>query len=174
MSATTLTPRKIAGYGWRPDLPDIRDLLYAAPHVVASTLPPAVDLRPQCPPVFDQGQLGSCTGNAIAGAIAFDQRKQGLPEIAPSRLFIYYNERVMEGTTDSDAGAQLRDGIKSVHKLGVCPETKWAYDIAQFAARPPDVCYTDALAHTVANYKRVARDLTQMRACLADLSLIHI
>ena len=88
--------RRISRYGWSPDLPDHRDFLYAVPPATAVALPPGVDLRPNCPPVYDQGQLGSCTANAIAGAIEFEQIKQKLPEFTPSRLFIYYNERVIE------------------------------------------------------------------------------
>src|SRR5208283_3932523 len=100
-----------AWYGWIPDLPDHRDHLYAAPVELAGVLPPSTDLRPKCPPVYDQGQLGSCTANAIAAAIQFDQMKQQLAQIfAPSRLFIYYNERAIEHTIDSDSGAQIRDG----------------------------------------------------------------
>src|SRR5262245_26808338 len=111
--------RKIKRYGWIPDFPDHRDHLYAAPVVNLTALPPKVDLRAQCPPVYDQGTLGSCTGNAIAGALQFDRLKQKLtPDFVPSRLFIYYNEREMEGTVDSDSGAQIRDGIKSVADLG--------------------------------------------------------
>src|SRR5262249_21513787 len=122
--------RKIKRYGWVPDFPDHRDHLYAAPVVNLSALPAKIDLRPHCPPVYDQGQLGSCTGNAIAGAIHFDRVKQHkTPDFVPSRLFIYYNEREMEGTVSSDAGAQIRDGIKSVSERGDCPETQWPYEI---------------------------------------------
>src|SRR5579885_3552199 len=114
---------QIAHYGWIPDLPDQRDFLFAAPQEVIAALPPRVDLRPQCPPVYDQGQLGSCTANAIAGAIQFTQMKENLAQIfTPSRLFIYYNERAMEGTVSVDAGARIRDGIKSVATQGDCPE----------------------------------------------------
>jgi C1A family cysteine protease len=110
-------------YGWVPDIPDHRDFWFAAPVENMAALPPSVDLRPQCPKeVYDQGQLGSCTANAIAGALEFDQRKQSLKTFTPSRLFIYYNERVMEGTVDSDSGAQIRDGIKSVGNIGACPK----------------------------------------------------
>src|ERR1700758_5646480 len=104
-----------AHYGWIPDLPDQRDYQYAAPVETIGALPANVDLTSACPPVYDQGQLGSCTANAIAGAIEFDQIKQNLsPIFVPSRLFIYYNERAMEGTVSSDSGAQIRDGMKSV------------------------------------------------------------
>src|SRR5438445_13260812 len=131
--------------GWVPDLPDQRDLVYSAPAPFIMALPTAVDLRPQCPPVYDQGQLGSCTGNAIAGAIEFERLKQKLTDFVPSRLFIYYNERVIEGTVRSDSGAQIRDGIKSVASQGVCPETEWPYDITKFEQKPPSKAYADAL-----------------------------
>jgi C1A family cysteine protease len=73
MTATIFTPRRSSATG----------------------LPASADLRPQCPPVYDQGQLGSCTANAIAGAIQFDRLKQQLARFTPSRLFIYYNERAI-------------------------------------------------------------------------------
>jgi C1A family cysteine protease len=156
------------GFGWIPDLPDARDYSYGAPLMrFPLGLPPAVDLRAQCPPVYDQGQLGSCTANAIAGAIEFDQQKQGTKEFVPSRLFIYYNERVIEGTVNQDAGAQIRDGIKSVAKLGAPPETDWPYDIANFAEKPPKQAYRDARGDLVSSYARVVQNLTQMQGCLA-------
>jgi C1A family cysteine protease len=106
-----------------PDLPDARDHLYAAPLATLGVMRPTIDLRSKFPPPYDQGQLGSCTGNAIAGAIQFERRKQMLtPDFTPSRLFIYYNERVIEGTVNVDSGAQIRDGVKSVVKQGVCSE----------------------------------------------------
>jgi C1A family cysteine protease len=160
--------RKIKRYGWIPDLPDRRDHLYAVPSTILLKLPPMVDLRPQCPPVYDQGQLGSCTANAIAAAIEFERMKQGLQDFIPSRLFIYYDERAMEGTIASDSGAQIRDGIKSVAKQGACPESEWPYDISKFAVQPASQCYQDALKDRAVQYSRVARNLDQMKGCLAS------
>src|SRR5215469_16450494 len=132
-----LSPRRIKRYGWVRDLPDHRDFIYSAPLAVQEALPTKVDLRSQCPPVYDQGQLGSCTANAIAGALHFDELKQKMRNsFVPSRLFIYYNERSIEGTVSSDSGAQLRDGVKAVSKLGVCPEPEWPYDISKFTDKP--------------------------------------
>ena len=68
--------RAIKCYGWIPDLPDHRDFIYAAPPAVLRALPPKNDLTGECPPVYDQGELGSCTANAIGGAHEFEQRKQ--------------------------------------------------------------------------------------------------
>src|SRR5436305_10552782 len=113
--------RKTGRYGWVPDLPDARDHLFAAAPATLIALPPKVDLREQCPKeVYDQGRIGSCTANAIAGAFEFELLKQGLADFMPSRLFIYYNERSVEGTIGTDSGAMIRDGVKSVATLGVC------------------------------------------------------
>jgi len=177
----TTKPRSIARYGWTPDLPDQRDHLYAAPLPKLGPLPAKADLRKQCPPVYDQGQIGSCTANAIAGAIQFDLKKQKLKVFIPSRLFIYYNERSMEHSVATDSGAQIRDGVKSVNKLGACPEPEWPYVAtpadpntnvwpagAAPAQKPPPACYQDALKHQVISYQRVNRDLAQMKGCLAS------
>jgi len=161
-------PSAHGGYGWVRDLPDARDFFYAAPLLrYRKGLPAAVDLRSECPPIYDQGQLGSCTANGIGAAIEFDQRKQGNTEFVPSRLFIYYNERVIEGTVSQDSGAQIRDGVKVVHKLGAPPETDWPYDISKFADKPPPKAYQDALQDIVTSYSRVAQNLSQMQGCLA-------
>jgi C1A family cysteine protease len=168
-------PRKIARYGWIPDLPDNRDyVLRASPRALAR-LPVRVDLTKACPPVYDQGEIGSCTANAIAGAIEFDQMKQKMRGyFLPSRLFIYYNERVIEHSVEQDSGAMIRDGIKSVASEGACPEKLWPYDPKPFPGntrltkRPSARCYQEALKHTAVQYERVPRVLAQMKACLAS------
>ena len=153
-------------YGWIPDFPDARDRVYQLPRRVTA-LPTSADLRSGCPPVYDQGNLGSCTANAIGAAIEFDQMKQKIPASTPSRLFIYYNERVIEGSVDTDGGAQIRNGIKSVASDGACPEKMWAYVEASFATPPPAPCYQYAKLHPAVQYDRVMQDTGQMKACLA-------
>jgi C1A family cysteine protease len=160
--------RKCGGYGWVPDLPDHRDHGYAAPMAMLGPLPATGDLRGGCPPVYDQGQLGSCTANAIAAAIEFERLRQNLADFTPSRLFIYYNERVMEHTVSSDSGAQIRDGIKSVAAQGDCPEREWRYDISKFKTKPPAKCYADALKYKVLSYQRITPTLAQLKGCLAS------
>jgi C1A family cysteine protease len=160
---------RTARYGWVRDLPDPRDRSWTAPALASGQLPPSVDLRPQCPPIYDQGDLGSCTANAIAGAVQFDEIRSGIaPTWIPSRLFIYYNERMLEGTVASDSGAQIRDGIKVIAAQGVCPESEWPYDVARFAQRPPQRAYDDAVRDRVGSYQRVAQSLTQLKSCIAS------
>src|SRR5471032_900407 len=128
--------RKVAGYGWIPDLPDGRDYLFGARRQLRAEFPASVDLRATCSPVEDQGQLGSCTANALAGALEFLEKKDNVAFSDLSRLFIYYNERVVEHTPKTDSGAMLRDGIKALAHQGVCAETEWPYVISRFAAKP--------------------------------------
>ena len=156
-----------AWYGWVPDRPDFRDKLYASISAPPKTLPPKVDLSAGCSAVEDQGQLGSCTANALVGNLEFLEKKAGHPVTDLSRLFIYYNERAMEGTVGEDSGAAIRDGVKSLVKLGVCTEKIWPYTISKFALKPPAPCYKDAANHQATSYHRVV-GLSQMRQCLAE------
>lgn len=85
----------------------------------------------------------------------YQQKRQGFPVWMPSRMFWYKNVRDMEGTGNEDAGAQIRDAIKSLNATGVCYEAMWPYDSAHFAAAPPRVCYETAENHQALRYARV-------------------
>jgi C1A family cysteine protease len=153
-------------HGWKPDLPDHRDLAFVPKLSVAVA---SVDLSPKCPAIYDQGELGSCTANAIAGAMEFDQLKENKAwDFKPSRLFIYYNERVIEGTVSQDSGAQIRDGIKSVNQSGVCKETLCPYVISKFTKKPSAACYAEALYHKSVSYQRLDNTkIDDLRTCLS-------
>ncbi|MGI0080708.1 MAG: peptidase, partial [Nitrososphaerales archaeon] len=135
-------------YGWVKDLPDSRDYRYVVPPELSKNLPLSVDLRPSFPRVYNQGNLNSCTANAIAAALEFDEIRQKVRKpFVPSRLFIYYNEREMEGSVDSDSGAQIRSGIKAVARLGGCPEDLWPYLEGKLKIRPLPRCYRRAVRY---------------------------
>jgi uncharacterized protein (TIGR02594 family) len=180
--AKTISPnRQIRRFGWKPDLPDYRDHLFSAPMRALQNLPPMVSLTPEFE-IYDQGEIGSCTANALAGAIQFDRLKNGqAPDFVPSRLFIYYNERVVENDVGLDGGAYLRDGIKILNQLGVCPETSWPYDSTPAAydggpfpagsppaTQPPDRCFEEALKYSITSYQRLTPTLAQLQGCLAS------
>jgi C1A family cysteine protease len=171
----------IGRYGWIPDLPDFKDGLkvYVNLETALEMLPLKVDLRPHCGPIVNQGALGSCTANAIASAHYFNQKKEFLARrvtdsyainpviFYPSRLFIYYNEREMEGTITSDSGAMIRDGIKTVAQLGACPESSWPYKPHSFRSRPFQGAYDEAVKHQITAYQRL-NSLQECQRCLAD------
>jgi C1A family cysteine protease len=160
-------PKLNKGYGWKPSLPSIKHPLFSA-RVDAAALPPLVDLRPHCPAVYDQGQLGSCTGNGWAGAVEFLLMKQGLPDFTPSRLFIYYNERMLDNDVSQDAGASISDGAHVVSTQGCPHEALWPYDITAFADQAPPNVYQDGLQHLALQVQQVDQDLTAMKEVLAD------
>jgi len=161
--AGIFNPSLLGKYRWLPDPPDSRDHLYQLN--TALTLAPRVDLRQYCSPIEDQGNIGSCTGNAIAGQIELIDRKGG-KQLDVSRLFIYYEERVLEGSVRYDAGAYIRDGIKVTYNKGAPLESLWPYATNKFATKPPTAAYTDALKRKVTGYQRCA-DFNAVKNALA-------
>jgi C1A family cysteine protease len=157
---------KYKKYGWKRDLPDKRD--FFENNYLLSLEKPSdkVDLRKNCPKIYNQGELGSCTANALACGIQYDEMKQKLENNVPSRLFIYYNERDMEGNVNNDTGASLRDGVKTINKIGYCNETQWPYDIEKFSEKPSGECYDYARKHKSLIYKRVQQDETHIKSVL--------
>ena len=126
-------------------------------------IPLKIDLRYQFPPVYDQGNLGSCTANALCGVIGFEE-----PTIKGSRLFLYYNERMLINTVNTDSGAYLYDGIATLKEYGICQESEWEYDITKFADKPPEECYKNALSYTALQVQNISNNMTQMKYCLIN------
>lgn len=157
-------------YGWRPSLPDHRDYKLADYEALlpARALPPLVDLRAGDSPIRNQGQLGSCTAFTGEGAFHFEVKKQGLTDFLGSPLFLYYQERVDQGTVNQDSGASIREISKALSNYGIAPESDWPYDINRFTQHPTAQAYADALNHKVTQYLSVAQQLDQMRSCLAS------
>lgn len=128
-----------------------------------------VDLRDKCPSVYDQGHLGSCTANSIAFSYHYDEIKQNVSApFIPSRLFIYYNERNMEGHVAEDSGAEIHDGIQSINTIGVCNEADWPYDITKFTDKPTQNCYDEAKLHQTKEFKAVKQNLEQLKAAIIE------
>jgi C1A family cysteine protease len=155
-------------YGWKPDLPDHRDYAFAEHVDTTKALPSSVDLEPLCTPVKDQGALGSCVLNALAGHDEVNEQINGIkPVVILSRLFMYYNTRVIEGTVRQDSGCMVRDAIKSLVKTGVCAEVLWPYVISKFTNKPTAKTYTDAVPREAQVYAQL-NTLADMKTRLAS------
>lgn len=125
-------------YAWKPDVPDHRDRYFAIPGQI--TLPKTVSRIGLKNQIEDQGNLGSCTGNASTSALEI---VAGIPAQL-SRLMAYYNARQIDGTTSYDAGAYIRSAIKGLMKIGVSTEEIWPYVIAKYRNKPSADAYADA------------------------------
>jgi C1A family cysteine protease len=149
----------VSRYGCLPDIKDHNDrpftMTASQTQTYALLLPPVMDLRPWCPPVMNQVSLGSCTAHGVTAALRFNLINNGQPDIPLSRLQLYYDSRASEGTTASDAGAQIRNVIKTAAAKGVGKEELWSYDLTKWAVPPPPEVYTDAVNHEAIEYSRV-------------------
>ena len=164
-------------YNRKPSVTRPEDEFYSkAVDGVIADIPKKVDLRPFCSPVFDQGNLGSCTGNAGAGMLEYlelQSLKKGSTDDtfdksfeSVSRLYIYYNERRLNGDTKEDSGASIKDCVSACLYYGSCKETSWPYDIAQAYTKPSDAAYAEGMQHKISKYYRFA-DLDHVKHSLA-------
>lgn len=154
-------------YGWRrPQTP------HRGTHLTLSAddldgLPLAVDLREGMPAVYDQGALGSCTAQAVAGAIEYLGRREGLDLDTPSRLALYFDGRAARGHVLEDDGAVLIDVVSAAAFNGFASESAWPYDVTRYAA-PPPAHYRDVARRTrLVNVEALAHDLGTLLSTLA-------
>lgn len=166
------TPTKPRAMGWVPDLPDHRDLVLNTAKAFdwLDRTPAKYDMRPTFQPVYDQGQLGSCTANAVCAVLQYTEKEQtGMKaRPVPSRLFHYYNTRVLQGTVGSDSGASIRNAVKAAVKWGFAKEALWPYT-KPFAKRPPAPVYAVAADHKLGalGYLRVPQTLADIKTTVA-------
>lgn len=161
-------------HGWKKDKHDERDYLFykALPVLQETALPKKIDLSPQCSVIEYQGSVGSCTANAAVGALEYIFRDRltkkflwffkSFQEL--SRLFVYWNTRDLEGTTDFDSGASIRETIKALAKFGTCYEKHWPYDESAWSKKPTEKCYKEALKFELTGYYRVNNLLEVLNA----------
>jgi C1A family cysteine protease len=153
--------------GWRPDVPDARDYEYRPRALRRQSK--IVDLRERFFKVWQQGDLGSCTAQTVAAACLYrDIYDRDMSIVVPSRLFIYYMTRSIEGTINSDAGAEIRNSIKAVADFGYPTEEEWPYKIPEFKIKPPANAQRKAKKEKIKRYERVSREISHFRKLLGD------
>lgn len=146
-------------FGWLPDPPDARDYTKDSPKVASllktpPSTPSLVDLRAFCPPIFDQGELGSCTANAASALLQY-HRMRTLGKTGPlSRLFIYKGTRDLM-QAHGDSGAYIRTTMGSLALFGAPPEKYWEYDAKMLDFAPPSFCYAYASNYQALSYFRL-------------------
>ena len=154
--------RQVRGMGWLPDWPDIRD--YTPEHALVAPLlakarlrtprkrlPAAADLRAWCPPVEDQGRIGSCTANAGVALVEYFERRASGKHVDASRLFLYKATRNL-AKLRGDSGAYLRSTMGALVLFGVPPEEFWPYAEGSFDEEPPAFCYAFAANYRTMSY----------------------
>jgi C1A family cysteine protease len=155
------------------DLTDLKDLFYRATVSNTKGLPLATNNAAFIDWVFDQGQEGSCTANALASLRMYLLKKAGLPFAVMSRAYIYIHERIIEGTQKEDAGAYPRDGLAVLNTLGVCTDAKMPYSDKDFTTLPSAQAEAEAAMYKIGAYHRII-DTNMLKAALAvgDLAVL--
>lgn len=152
-------------YGWLPDIPDPRDFLFTPDPGVE--IQATVNLSSKFPfPPQNQGNLGSCTAQATIGTLEYLETLANMTPIQLSRLFGYYNSRLVLNTVNQDTGATIRDALKAINTYGICPEGDWPYQISQYKQKPSEKAYSDASGHKEIVYERLS-SLDEMKSCLS-------
>lgn len=149
--------------GWKPSLPDPRDDFAIPADALLDDFPDEFSLRAELPAVLDQGGLGSCTANALAGIMQYHNMQMDTDFGVPSRLFIYYMERLREGTVQEDSGAFGRDGFAALRKVGAPPESLFPYEISRFREKPSNSAYEAALEHRISHYTHARSKIKEVQ-----------
>jgi len=153
------------GMGWLKDYPDFRDYSVSRKSLkplmdkmgIADPLkaaPENIDLREWCPPVEDQGQLGSCTANAGVGMVEYFEKRAFGKHLDASRLFLYKATRNLMKVT-GDTGAYLRTTMQALVLFGVPPEEYYPYVVEDFDLEPPAFTYSFAQSYQALQYLRL-------------------
>jgi C1A family cysteine protease len=152
----------------KADKPDSRDFRIPERASDEPPLPKSIDLRKDCPPVYFQGSISSCTANATAALLDVVRKKDKLSFLNPSRLFIYYNCRVLNGDPADDHGSCFRDALSTIYDTGVCAEADWDYNPKLLFEKPTDTCYTKAIENKFQYYALIDQTETALKHCLNE------
>lgn len=166
-------------FGWKRSLPK-RTLKFASLNPPPPP-PSSVDLSPECSPIEDQGNLGSCVAHGVAGHLEFNELKDlrnKIPSVEEfessfvtlSRLYVYANARLIDGTPlAQDDGTTVTSAITSIHTQGMCPESDWPYVESMVSVKPPESCYALGSDHRLTlDFKLDNTNLNELRECLAS------
>lgn len=155
-------------YGWIKQKDDPRDRRVLRTFgLVSENLPSSYRIQNGMPPVWDQGETNSCSAHASGAAYEYMLSKEKLPDFMPSRMFAYYNSRLLEGTEDTDGGATIRDAVKALVKYGTLPESLWPFS-RPYNVKPPSDIYSRALTGIVTSYAALDQDLESLKRSIAN------
>jgi C1A family cysteine protease len=124
-------------------------------------------------PTRNQGDEGSCCGNAGAEKIDLDYRQfpAGWPDrsvtnFEASAEFVYLCDLIADGDLGTDAGSTLHQTAITISQRGACTNTQMPYSDKQFSKPPSAAQYVNGLLYRLDAYHFLP-NLQAMKACLA-------
>ena len=105
-------------------------------------IPSYVNLRHRMPPVLFQGIIKACGSNAISNSLKFHQKGK---KFQPSRLFIHYNARKIDGTDiNVDSSPSFGALMQSIIRYNACDENTIPYNTFNYSKKPLNEAYIQA------------------------------
>jgi len=135
---------------------------------ISDNLPPILDLRRFMTKIESQGGVGSCTANAVSGAYEYLVKRYNGASYDVSRLFIYYNARLIGGKPIADNGSAIRHAIESLKVYGACSETTYPYLPELVNHKPPQHAYDEAASFLIQSVEKIEIDLMKWKSVLAS------
>ena len=126
----------------------------------------SASIKQYCPPAYNQGSLDSCTANAFCMAYRILNiiGQTADATFLPSRLYIYYKERLLMYNDDAalikDTGGVVPDACAWAKKNGICSESSWPYIASQVNVAPPAICDVEATTHKITGYSSLVNGST--------------
>jgi C1A family cysteine protease len=137
------------------------DLIYEPTN--KKQLPEYFEINTRNIKIYNQESLGSCTANSALRVLQYLNGFQG------SRLFLYYVERVADGTSVfCDSGSSIRQSVEQLYKTGVCSEKNMPYIIEKYSEKPSIANYLEAYFNKIKNYYRVFQNELTIIECLGE------
>lgn len=97
--------------------------------------------------------------------------KNSKKHVDVSRLFIYYNSRLLDGQKENDMqdqGTMIENAVKSLKKYGCCKEVILPFDEDKINRKPNEKCYSEGRRFRVEEVMSIQNSLSEMKACLAQ------
>ena len=126
-------------------------------------------------PTRNQGQEGSCTGQAAAAKVDLDYRQFDygwgdrtipLSSFEASAEFVYLCNLIADGDLGQDAGSSMHQTAVTLSQKGACPNSAMPYSDSQYSTAPNSTEYALGLLYRMDAYHFLP-DLPSMKACLA-------
>lgn len=151
-AATPRTPVHNFALGYKPDPAGVKDKQFSLhPVFAAGQIDPKSDFSADAPPVYDQGNIGSCVAHGNGAGFEIIWKRANKSYVPVSRLGLYYECRDKDGTVDQDAGSYIRTGVWCLTNVGVGCDACWPYDTSKFMQKPPASYYKDAKNYQIAS-----------------------
>jgi C1A family cysteine protease len=125
-------------------------------------------------PTRNQGNAGSCCGQAGAAKLDLDYRQfsdwpnRSVPpaDFMASAEFVYICDLIADGNLGTDAGSSLHQTAITISQKGSCTNAEMLYSDTQFSTAPTAAQFAAGLLYRMEPYHFLP-DLDSMKACLA-------